>query len=627
MITLRRGDIPLQIIKWLSVLQISLLALLAHADKTAFNIDSNYAQTVWSAGHRDAANTDYVPVLMSLENQISKRLLKGHPIFWAPISGPEGNFYVTSGKGQGNSNLHAFDGMGNLLWKSKAQQTVDDLDGWAIINAPVVAKNGHIYVGDQNQLWAFRPNGDVKWVADLSQYGVDYGFMSAIISRQGYVGGISSNGKVIFFDADKGKLVMPVLDLPGGDGPKARDKPMEDLWKGLMDPELKPILFNLVQGWEMEVANTPAVHPDTGRVYITAYGVEPGSGLLYGIDVLDDHMEIAFQTPMGQGSGTSPAISQNGQRVYALDEFGHMMAIDAKTGEQLWKSTKKGGGAASPSVGPDETIYTLFQDHLIGFNYDGSLKFEYSYNQYCGEQIAEPDWFWGLFLSKPVAFLNSLFTVDANNKGWFNIVCGYHLKFIPSDSERTLVPIPHKSIVLAVDLDSGRPANEPLWIPETSEGFILPQQNGNQFVTLSGAISSIFYHRLNPLLPKRYEVPYEPQAGLLLLEPKSYTKLLRENIFWLTSRNKSALNYLQKVRPELAFQGIMSVRLPLQSCLSIIQRARETSELSSAQADLFTEAVEQMISTVEGFETQQGVDIEQLRETLGLLQSLRVQMN
>jgi hypothetical protein len=295
----------------------ALLPFAAQAEKTSYNLAVSYAQTLWPAGHRDSANSDYVPVIMSRQNKVAKHLLQGHPIFWAPLSGPEGNYYVSSGKGLGASNLHAFDADGNLLWKSKKQQHLDDLDGWAIINAPVIASNGDIYVGDQNQLWAFEPDGEVKWIAELAQYGVDYGFMTAIFSPQGYVGGISSNGKVNFFKQSDGQLAMPVLDLPGG-GPEAPDKPPADLWKDLMDPELKSIMFNLIQGWGMEVANTPAVHPDTGRIYITVYGVEPGSGLLYGIDVYDDHMQIAFQTSMGQGSGTSPAISQDGKQVYAM---------------------------------------------------------------------------------------------------------------------------------------------------------------------------------------------------------------------------------------------------------------------------------------------------------------------
>lgn len=587
--------------------------LLADTVSSSYNLSNSYTQTVWPAGHRDSANSDYVPVIMSRENRLAKHLLPGHPIFWAPLSGPEGNYYVTSGKGQGASNLHAFDGDGNLLWKSQAQATLEDLDGWAIINAPVIASNGDLYVGDQNQLWAFKPDGRVKWVSELTQYGVDYGFMTAVFSRQDYVGGISSNGKVIFFRQDDGSLAMPVLDLPGGDGPQAKDTPPDDLWKGLMDPELKPIMFNLIQGWAMEVANTPAVHPKTGRIYITAYGIEPNSGLLYGIDVFDDHMEIAFKTDMGQGSGTSPAISHDGKQVYALDELGHMIAIDAENGELLWRSTKKGGGAASPSVGPDESIYTLFQDHLIGFNYDGSLKFEYSYNQLCAESIEQPGWFWGLFLSDPVAFLDSLFTVDANGSGWMNIVCGYHIKLMASGNERTLVPIPRRSMIVAVDLESGQPINETLTIPETSEGFILPLANGNQFITLSGAISSIFYNSVNPILPERLQVPYEAKAGLLLLEPQSRQLFFQQGLEWLQKRVNSAQS----------IEDLTALIPQIDSTISVLDKLIDRAEVNKGSAEIMGSELHQIRSLLSTVNTINEDDYkEQQSRIIALLESI-----
>ncbi len=209
----------------LAALVFGLSGSVAQAQKTSFNLHPSYAQTTWPAGHRDSGNTDYVPLVMSRRNRIEKHLLKGHPIFWPPLSGPEGNLYVTSGKGQGHSNLHAFNSEGELLWKAAPQRDLDDLDGYAIINAPVVARDGDVYVGDRNQLWAFRPNGEVKWVVELTPHGVDWGFMTVVISSQGYVGGISSEGKVLFFRPDRGELAMPVLDLPGGNGPPAEDTP------------------------------------------------------------------------------------------------------------------------------------------------------------------------------------------------------------------------------------------------------------------------------------------------------------------------------------------------------------------------------------------------------------------
>ncbi len=540
-----------------------------------------YAQTTWFAGHRDAGNTDHVPVVMSRDNRIAKHLLQGHPIFWPPLAGPEGNLYVTSGKGQGHSNLHAFDSAGELLWRAAPQRSFDDLDAYAIINAPVVSRGGDVYVGDRNQLWAFRPDGDVKWVVDLTPHGVEWGFMTAVISSQGYVGGISSGGKMLFFRPEDGELAMPVLDLPGGSGPPAQDTAPGPLWRDLMDPAIKPFMFNLIQGWEMEVANTPAVHATTGRVYITTAGAVPGTGVLLGIDVHDDRLEIAFETSMGGGSGTSPAISHDGERVYALDEMGHMVAVDAYTGEKLWETSEGGGGSASPSVGPDGFIYTAFQDHLLAFRPDGSLAWRQEYNSLCGEHIPTLTGFWSWIFSEPVAFVDSLFTV-AEREGWLNVVCGYHLELMPSRSDRTLVPVPQKSLIAAIDLRDGSTLGAPLPIPETSEGFVVPTLDGNTFVTLSGAITSIFYHTLNPLLPERLEVPYEPKAGLLLLEPVSRVELARTGLRWSQSTNATALAALAASDRNAALASLRRGQLQLTSTRAVLQRAAADGDTDPA---------------------------------------------
>lgn len=585
----------------------ALLSLPLHAQTTPYGIEPWYAQTLWSTGHRDGSNSDRVPVVMTQRSHIGQHLLQGYPVFWPPTAGPEGHYYVTSGKGQGYGNLHAFDGEGKLLWSSAPQRSPDDLDGWAIINAPVVAANGDLYVGDQNQLWAFHPDGRVKWVSKLNQYGVSYGFITVILTRHGYVGGISANGKVVMLRAADGALALPVLSLPGGAGPAPEDTPPGDLWKNLMDPALKPLMFNLIQGWAMQVANTPAIDPDSGRIFITAYGVKPGTGLLYGIDVLADRIAVAFAAPMGKGSGTSPALSRDGRQIYAMDELGHMTAIDAHSGKQRWqRSDKHGGGGASPTVGHDETIYTLYNDYILAFNYDGSLKFERSYNDLCASRIEAPDGLWSLLLSPPMAYLDSIFTVDASNTGWMNVVCGYDLKLLPKKSERTRVPVPRRSLVVAVDLDNGAIKGKPLSIPETSEGFIMPLANGNQVVTLSGAISSIFYHSFNRLLPKRFEVPFEPTAGFLLLEPDSLSELLGLGLDWMgREQEKASRSYAGS--PHDAWLQLRLIRPQLDSSLRVLNKARQKQDIASPIADTIVGALQSVAQELDQTERERSL--------------------
>ena len=487
--------------------------------KTNSNLSPQYFDSLWPAGHRDSSNTDFVPMELGTSFSIKKHFLHGQPIFWPPTIGLDGTSYVVTGSPPGNSHLYAISPEGEVLWSAKPQESLEDLDSFAIMNAPTIDAEGDLYVGDRDQLWAFKPNGDVKWVVDLKQYDVDWGFMTVVLSRQRYVGGVTTNGKVLFFWSHNGELAMPSLDLPGGAGPAPEDEPPESLWKDLMDPDLIPFIFNLIQGWEIEVANTPALHPETGRLYITAAGSTPGTGVLYGIDITDDALSIAFQAPMGGGSGTSPAVSHDGSAVYAVDELGRMISIDAHTGRRLWQSETGGGGSASPSVGVDETIYTPFQDRITAYTKDGDVRWEKSYSDICKERLPEPGGVWSYVLSEPVAFVNSLLTVGMR-RGWMALVCGYHLPKFLSKSDRTRVPIPQESLFVTFDLATGEPLGEPLVLPETSEGFVTPLSNGNVIITTSGAITSIFYYMVNRILPERLQVAGPPKAGLLLLEPR-----------------------------------------------------------------------------------------------------------
>ncbi|MEM7138757.1 MAG: PQQ-binding-like beta-propeller repeat protein [Myxococcota bacterium] len=487
--------------------------------KTELNLSPQYMQSMWPAGHRDSSNTDYVPTTLRSEYVLDAHVLEGHPIFWPPTIGLDGVAYVTTGSPPGQSHLFAITPDGEIVWSAPPQESLADLDSFAIMNAPTIDRAGDIYVGDRNQLWAFRPDGSVKWVVDLTPHGVEWGFMTVVISRQNYVGGVTTNGKVLFFHSHDGELAAPPLDLPGGDGPEPDDEVPEGLWQGLMDPALIPFLFNLIQGWELEVANTPALHPETGRLYITAAGESRNTGMLYGIDISDDSLTIAFEAPMGGGSGTSPAISQDGRSVYAVDERGRMIAVDAHTGERQWQSATGGGGSASPSVGIDETIYTPFQDHITAYSREGQLKWTKSYDALCEARLPAVGGVWGVVLSKPVAFIDSILTIGPRT-GWMNVVCGYHLPKILSRSERTRVPIPQESLFVTFDLTDGAVVGMPVVLPETSEGFVTPLTNGKAAVTTSGAISSIFYHAVNPILPEHIQVAGPPKAGLLLLRPE-----------------------------------------------------------------------------------------------------------
>ena len=423
---------------------------------TDLGLPSFYAQTAWPALHRDARNSDFAPFVAPPVNRVKWTALDGATTLVAPTIGPEGNLYITTGQGPGTSHLHAFDRDGRLLWESEPQYGLEDLDSWAVGSSPVVDAQGDLYVSDGNQFWAFRPNGAVKWVAPLPEENSP--FLSALLTRQGFVGGVTTQGKVVFFRRASGELAMPILDLPGRAGPPAPPVP-PGLWAGgLLDPAILAQVWGVFLGRGVEVATTPVLHPETGRLYVAANGPISDIGVLYGIDFVDGRMEIAFQTPIGSGGiGSSPAIAWEGRQVFLADGQGVMTAIDAQTGEVRWR-TSGAASAASPAVGPDGTVYAGGEEGLIALNpEEGSVKWHTGFDALAASLLPTLSPIPPLLpTGRPVVRTNSVASVSAK-RVWIVLVLGYEIT-IPT-SVSTLV-VPRRTVLVAVRPEDGSLAGQ-----------------------------------------------------------------------------------------------------------------------------------------------------------------------
>jgi outer membrane protein assembly factor BamB len=427
------------------------------------------------------------------------------------VIGPEGNLYVPSGRGEGTSHLHAFRRDGTLLWQAPAMQGVEDFDFAAVVCAPIVDTDGHVYAADSNQLWSFTANGEIRWVTDLREHGVEGFLVTPVFSGEGFVGGVSTDGKVAFFQRESGELAIPVLDLPGVAGPPSQPIP-PGLWEHMLSDRFKRPLWDLIYGREIEVANTPAVHPSTGRIFITAGGASASEGVLYGIDTTRTSASIAFTATMGAGSGTSPAISPDGRHVYAIDDSGVMFAFDTDSGEQVW-AVSDTMGQASPSIGPDGVIYSFngFEGTIVAVDGDsGDTLWSRQYNA-----IAEQHLQWIPGLAR-VATVDGLITVTDNGLWAF-----LDLNYMIGDGDQRF-PQPRKIVVMHLDASSGEPLG---WFesPDTSGAFVVPDTDGMLYLTLSGAASSISYYGVNEQLPFFLKSKLQPVGGLVALRPINRT--------------------------------------------------------------------------------------------------------
>lgn len=471
-----------------------------------------YMDTTWATVHGDSSNSDYVPLQSSPQMEFQWRILEGAGIWTAPSVARDGTIYSTTGRGKGFSSLHAINPDGSIKWESAPYETEDDLDSLAVFSCPVLGDDGDIYIGDANQFWAFKPDGSVKWVVDLRELGIEGAFVTAAIVGD-HVGGVSTDGKAVLFERASGKLSAPVLDLPGGPARVDSPKP-SGLWDGgLLDPERVEMVWDVLLGNVYEIANSPAVNPVTGRIYITGSGTSEDAGHLYGIDLVDGELKIGMLADIPPNSGTSPAISPDGKRLYAMAQ-GDVFAVDADSGDKLW-SRAVDGQAASPSVSIDDIVYVLAGDDLVAVQGEtGEIVWSRSYEAFAAQQLPELWTRFGLFeTGKPVAYIDSVVTITPGVL-WTSLLLSYDLNLFGREHATAV-----ETHLVALDPVNGSIiASYPL--PDSSEGGISVGPNGELYLDILAAQASIGWHGgYSWLLPDEATLAEEPRGGLVAFRP------------------------------------------------------------------------------------------------------------
>lgn len=470
---------------------------------TALSDALPYARSHWVSVHGDSHNSDYVPLSPTANVEPYWSALDGAAIFVGPIFDQQNRLYVPTGRGKGTSHFHAFSDDGTLLWETPPMKTEEDMDYGALISAPIIDTEGNIFANDLNQLWSFTPEGKVRWVVDLREFAIEGLFITPVFDANGWVGGVSSDGKVAFFDRQTGELAVPVFTLPVSQGEPSAPLP-PGIWQGgLVDASFHQLLWDILYGRNMAVTNTPAVHATTGRIYITAAAQNPEDGVLFGLDVKPAGIQIAFATPMGGGSGTSPAISPDGKKVYAIDDNGVMIAVDTYSGEIVWSASDT-MGQASPSIGPDGTVYSFNGEEgtivaIDGKN--GTVKWRRNYHHVAVEKLS-----WHLLFDR-VATVDGLITVTDSGL-WTFLDLSYVVDLGPSP-----FPQPRKVVVAQIDPETGD-LIATFDSRDTSGAFVVPDKKGNMYLTLSGTASSVFKYGVDPELPFFLRSGLEPVGGI-----------------------------------------------------------------------------------------------------------------
>ncbi|MEW6379577.1 MAG: PQQ-binding-like beta-propeller repeat protein [bacterium] len=579
---------------------------------------SSYAQTCWPSIHRDSRNSNYVPFVTAaqLEPKWHALMDEYSAVLTAAVIGPEGNVYFTTGKEESYGNLHAFDRQGNELWRSYLP------DNGALCSAPLIDRQGDIYLGDSDEFFSFHPDGSLKW----KNSGINGPFASAAFTRDGYIVGIGASGWTYVFDPENGHLAAPPMEIPGqspGKSYKVFTPP--GLWQGMIcDGDHLTIneIFNGLLGFEFKIANTPGVNPVNGRIYITGSIKSPVSleiqGRFYGIDFIpptsqeSGRLQLAFQTPMEPGSGSSPAISADGSRIYALDNKGTLYAFDAD-GTKAWTLGMK-AKPASPTIGPDGTIYGVSEGLLYAIKDRGSSGEILWKMDFSETMIAT------LFNSlsslvenlpyqviKSAIQCNSVVTASKNHL-YLTLALGY--EFALGESNLSNV-YPLKSYLVVLTPSSKQKKTLPLItsiveIPDTSESVISLDKDGTVFCAHASITSSIAYS----IAQRLGFDPEKPSGGVSVLAPVNTKDMIRSHIRWVRDLILQVLQALRQNDVESAWANLEEPMAHLQLLMETFSRE------ANSDANTVIEAGKQdVVRAYAQLEAAQSI-LEEIRNTM-----------
>lgn len=451
-----------------------------------------YAPTAWPALHADGRNSDSVSFVPPAPGRVVWTALDGSAVLTAVTIGPGGRLYATTGGGQPRGNLHAFDRSGKRLW------TAGMVDDGALLSAPLVDRRGAVYVGDLGQMRSFYPDGSLRWTQRLPAPVV-----SSAFTRDGDIVAVTVNGHVLVMRRRDGRFARPWLKLEGT--PPGGVIAPRGLWQGMVSPGLIVPAAAIFQGRGYLVTSTPAVHPGTGRVFVATT-----DGHVYGIDIGARRLEIAFDAPVGEASGTSVALSPNGSRLYAGDGAGNLYAIDTASGAVVWR-LPVGSGLASPAVAQDGTVYMGSDGAVVAVSEAGTVLWRRRFDDLAASALP-------VFHSRrgaiaPQGRINSVITVTPDRL-YLVVIGAYPLT---SREGRTLY-LPRTSALLVLRRSDGALDTTPVVLRDSSEAVVSIDRDGTVYVA-HGSVSTSFVHfGLNRFLPAMLEAP-SPVGGISALRP------------------------------------------------------------------------------------------------------------
>ncbi|MBW2940364.1 PQQ-binding-like beta-propeller repeat protein [Zhongshania aquimaris] len=253
-----------------------------------------------------------------------------------------------------------------------------------VLNNPDIPSKKVVYHSTYSDFWAVATNGKVIWREETKlpepdddsreyqpthQWGVSY------VPQADAVIGVTMNAYVFAHDRKTGRPVAPVFRLPGR--PTKENENANTFPALIVDKAGSASLdafgvdhftrvLQVIYGGTAQVSNAYAVDPHTGRIYIAATARDEidgrldgysDNGAIYVLELLPEtdgyRFEIAQTFVFDGGSGSTPALSQDGKRLVVSDEVGNVIALNAHTLVEDWRLNVGDQLVASVAISSD----------------------------------------------------------------------------------------------------------------------------------------------------------------------------------------------------------------------------------------------------------------------------------
>jgi hypothetical protein len=290
---------------------------------------------------------------------------------------------------------------GERRWALPADNDIQASSPAFILNDPDNPGSQIIYIVGYNRVMALRPDGSVIWskatglslppsdpgnTANTKFHSLNYHpATDSLVS-------ITKAGALFAFSRKTGELIAPIGQIPGapaisGNGtniPKFvlnKVDPLMDEAFGKTDEGLS--LFssavNYIYGGGGIVTNFFSIDPDSSRIYMAATaedaadGTEDGRselGAIYALDLIDDgngglQFQVLNRKTFKGGTGSTPALSAGGHRLYVSDNAGNVIALDSALNE-VWRVDVGEPLVGSITVSPDNNeLYAVTASDVI----------------------------------------------------------------------------------------------------------------------------------------------------------------------------------------------------------------------------------------------------------------------